>query len=192
MTVTHPYSAVFLDRDGTMIEDTGYLNRIEDIIFYPWTIDAIRALNQSGVPVVVVTNQSAIARGHLTEDGLARIHHHMTDVLAAGGAHIDAYYYCPHHPDGPVPAYTQACNCRKPAPGLVERASRELGLDPTRAVVVGDKWVDVGLARTVGAKAVLVRTGYGASQEAEPKKDLTADAIVDHLAAAASWILRGR
>ncbi|HEY7289983.1 MAG TPA: HAD family hydrolase [Vicinamibacterales bacterium] len=181
--------AVFLDRDGTMIEDVGYLNRVEDIIFYPWTIDAIRALNRGGLAVVVVTNQSAIARGFLTEPGLAVIHDRISDALKAGGAHVDAYYYCPHHPDGPEPAYTKTCDCRKPAPGLVERASRDLGLDPARSFVVGDKWVDVGLARSVGARAILVRTGYGAGEEAAPVSGLSADAVVDNLAAAASWIL---
>jgi D-glycero-D-manno-heptose 1,7-bisphosphate phosphatase len=182
--------AIFLDRDGTMIEDVGYLNRVENIAFFPWTIDAVRALNRTGLPVVVVTNQSAIARGHLTEPGLAVIHQAMTAALEAGGAHVATYYYCPHHPDGPVPAYTAVCGCRKPARGLIDRAVRDLNLDPSRSVVVGDKWVDVALARAVGARAVLVRTGYGSAEEAAPPPDVHADAIVDNLAAAASWILR--
>jgi D-glycero-D-manno-heptose 1,7-bisphosphate phosphatase len=181
--------AVFLDRDGTMIEDTGYVSRVEDIQFFPWTVDAVRALNHAGLVVVVVTNQSAIARGVLTEEGLARIHASLDRTLAAGRACVAAYYYCPHHPDGPVAAYATRCVCRKPERGLVDRAARDLGLDPSRSYVVGDKWVDIGLARAVGAHAVLVRTGYGAAEEAARPASLTADAVVDNLAAAVSWIL---
>ena len=173
-----------------MIEDAGYLTRAEDIAFYPWTVDAIRALNRAGFTIVVVTNQSAIARGLLTEAGLAEIHERLDERLQAGGARVAAYYYCPHHPDGPVAAYATKCDCRKPACGLVDRAVRDLDLDPARSFVVGDKWVDVGLARGVGAISVMVRTGYGAAEEATPPADLQADAIVDNLAAAASWILQ--
>jgi D-glycero-D-manno-heptose 1,7-bisphosphate phosphatase len=182
--------AIFLDRDGTMIEDAGYLTRAEDIAAFPWTVDAIRALNRAGFVIVVVTNQSAIARGVLTEAGLAAIHDRLDEMLQAGGASVAAYYYCPHHPDGPVAAYATKCDCRKPACGLVDRAVRDLDLDPARSFVVGDKWVDVGLARGVGAISVMVRTGYGAAEEATPPTGLQADAIVDNLAAAASWILQ--
>lgn len=182
--------AVFLDRDGTLIEDIGYLRRVAEVRFFPWTVDAVRALNRAGLPVVVVTNQSAVARGFLTEDGVDAIHHYMSSVLAAGGARIEAYYYCPHHPDGSVEAYRQQCDCRKPGRGLIDRAVQELDLDPERSFVVGDKWLDVALARAIGARSVLVRTGYGASEEAEPPPNLAADAVVDNLIAAASWILR--
>lgn len=182
-------AAVFLDRDGTMIEDVGYLDTIERIELFPWTVDAIRALNRAGWPVIVITNQSGIARGYLTESVLDELHRALTARLAAGGARVDAYYYCPHHPDGTVPEYAQRCECRKPGRGLVDRAARDLGLDPARSFVIGDKWLDVGLARAVGARAILVRTGYGAAEEARPQPGLAPDAIVDNLAAAASWIL---
>ncbi len=182
-------TAVFLDRDGTIIEEVGYLDRADQIALFPWTVDAVRALNRAGLPVVVVTNQSAIARGMLTEPGLLEIHREVSRRLAAGGAFVDAYYYCPHHPDGTVADYAVACGCCKPAAGLIERAARELNLDPQRSYVVGDKWVDVGLARAVGANAILVRTGHGAAEEAAPPPQLAADAVVDNLAAAASWIL---
>lgn len=183
---------MFLDRDGTVIDDVGYLYRADQLALYPWTTAAVRALNRAGLPVVVVTNQSAIARGLLTESGLDAIHRELTVLLAAGGAAVDAYYYCPHHPDGPVAEYAQACSCRKPATGLIDRAARELALDPARSFVVGDKWVDVGLARGVGAKAILVRSGYGAVAEATRPAGLAADIVVDNLAAAASWILTHR
>jgi D-glycero-D-manno-heptose 1,7-bisphosphate phosphatase len=181
--------AVFLDRDGTMIEDVGYLDALDRIMFFPWTVDAIRALNRAGLPVVVVTNQSGIARGFLTEAFVDEVHRHISARLAAGGARVDAYYYCPHHPDGPVEAYARRCECRKPARGLVDRAARDLDLDPTCSVVVGDKWLDVGLGRAIGARSVLVRTGAGAAEEMRPLDGVTADAVVDNLAAAASWIL---
>src|SRR4051812_32306423 len=114
--------AVFLDRDGTIIEEIGYLHRIDQVSLYPWSIDAIRALNRSGFRVVLVTNQSGIARGFLTEAIVDEVHRHLAALLAEGGARIDAYYYCPHHPDGTIEAYVQRCACRKPGRALVDRA----------------------------------------------------------------------
>jgi len=182
--------AVFLDRDGTIIEEVGYLDRPERVEFFPWTIDAIRVLNQAGLAVVLVSNQSGIARGFFTDAVVDEVHGRMAEMLASGGARIDAYYYCPHHPDGSVPELAKVCDCRKPARGLVDRAVTDFGVDPRRSFVVGDRWLDVGLARTVGAKGVLVRTGYGDSEERKPRSDLKADAIVDNLIAASSWILQ--
>jgi D-glycero-D-manno-heptose 1,7-bisphosphate phosphatase len=183
-------AGVFLDRDGTIIEEVGYLDRIERLALYPWTVDAIRAFNRAHLPVVMVSNQAGVARGLFSEAVVAEVHAHLESLLAAGGARIDAYYYCPHHPDGSVAEYARACECRKPGRGLVDRAARELGIDPASSFVVGDRWLDVGLARTVGAKGLLVRTGYGAAEERRPPEGLTADAVVDNLAEAASWILR--
>lgn len=183
--------AVFLDRDGTMIEDVGYLRHVEDIRLFPWTVDAIRALNAAGFSVVVTTNQSGIARGLLTVEDLAEIHAAIAATLEAGGARVDAYYYCPHHPThGVVAEFARPCDCRKPATGMVDRAVRDLGVDPAQSFVVGDTWLDVGLARATGAKAVLVRTGGGDNALANPQKGLAADAVVGNLAAAAGWILR--
>lgn len=182
-------AAVFLDRDGTLIEEVGYLDRPERIALYPYAADAIRALNRAGIRIVMVTNQSGVARGFFDEAMVDRCHRHIADVLALGGAHIDAYYYCPHHPDGRVPEYAVRCECRKPGRALVDRAARELGVDPARSFTVGDRWVDIGLARTVGARGVLVRTGYGAGEELKPPADMRADAVVNNLVEAASWIL---
>jgi len=184
--------AVFLDRDGTMIEDVGYLSAFDQIDVYPWTVDAIRALNRSGLRVVVVTNQSGIARGLLTEAFVEETHRRISALLEAGGARVDAYYYCPHHPDGSVEALSRPCDCRKPGRGMVDRAARDFGIDPTRSFVVGDKWLDIGLARRVGARSILVRTGTGAAEERRPVDGVAADAVVDNLAAAASWILQNR
>jgi D-glycero-D-manno-heptose 1,7-bisphosphate phosphatase len=189
VNATTATAAVFVDRDGTLIEEVGFLDRVERLAFYPWTIDAIRALNHAGLRIVLVSNQSGVARGLFTEAVVEELHGRMESVLRAGGAHIDAYYYCPHHPDGKMPRYAQHCDCRKPKRGLVDRAARELGIDPARSFVVGDRWLDIGLARTVGARGVLVRTGYGAIEEKQKLQDLAADAIVDNLAGAASWVL---
>lgn len=175
-----------------MIEDVGYLGDAAGLRVYPWTVDAVRAFNRAALPVVVVTNQSGIARGFLTEAAVHEVHRELTAALAAGGASVDAYYLCPHHPDGVVAEFAIACDCRKPGRALVDRAAQDLGLDPTRSFVVGDKWLDVGLARAVGARGVLVRTGYGAGEESRPPAGLAADAVVDNLAAAASWILEAQ
>ncbi len=181
--------AVFLDRDGTIIEDVGYLESREQIAWFPWSVDAIRALNRASLPVVVITNQSGVARGRFTEADVDDTHRALDATLAAGHATIDAYYYCPHHPEGAVAEYARACDCRKPGRGLVDRAVRDLALDPARSFVVGDRWLDVGMARAIGGRGILVRTGVGAEQEREPPDGLTADAVVDNLVAAVSWIL---
>ena len=173
-----------------MIEDIGYLDRIDRVEMYPWTIDAVRLLNRTGLRVVVTTNQSGVARGYFTEANVEEVHQRISSLLAEGGARIDAYYYCPHHPEGTIDSYRQACQCRKPGPGLVERAARELGIDPSRSFVVGDRWLDVRLARAVGARAVLVRTGYGQSEEARAEPGVAPDGVADNLMGATSWILR--
>jgi D-glycero-D-manno-heptose 1,7-bisphosphate phosphatase len=180
--------AVFLDRDGTIIEDVGYLDSLDRIAWYPWSVDAIRALNQAGFPVVVVTNQAGVARGYFAEAFVRETHRALDAVLAAGGARVDAYYYCPHHADGSVAAYAQTCDCRKPGCGMITRAAVDLGLDPTRSVVVGDAWTDIGAARAAGARGLLLRAD-GRRLKDKLGADCEPDAIVDHLAAAASWIL---
>jgi D-glycero-D-manno-heptose 1,7-bisphosphate phosphatase len=182
--------AVFLDRDGTLIEESGYLDRLARLTLYPFTVDAVRLLNRAGWPVVVVSNQSGIGRGLVRESFVGEAHAHIADRLRAGGARIDAFFYCPHHPDATVPMYRTQCDCRKPAPGMLLAAAGQLDLDLSRSVVVGDRWDDVEAARAAGARAVLVRTGYGRIAEASPRSDLGADAIVDNLVAAVAWILR--
>src|SRR5207245_1950094 len=138
--------AVFLDRDGTIIEDVGYLRHLDQIVFFPWSIDAIRALNRAGLPVVVITNQSGIARGILTEAFVDETHRRIAEQVAAGAARIDAYYYCPHHPQGKVETYVQACHCSKPGCRMAERRERLLGLvdrfSSRRILVVGDLIAD--------------------------------------------------
>jgi len=183
-------AAAFIDRDGTLIEEVGYLDRPERVELFPYSIPAIAALNRAGIRVVLVTNQSGVARGFFSEDAVARVHDHIAGLLAESGARIDAFYYCPHHPDGKLAQYAKTCDCRKPGRGMVDRAVRDLGVSPERSFTVGDRWLDVQLARTVGARGVLVRTGYGLTEERRRPAGLAADAVVDNLVAAASWILR--
>lgn len=182
--------AVFLDRDGTVIEDKPYLDRLELIELFPWTVDAIRLLNLAGFVTVVASNQSAVGRGLIDERFLDQVHATIDSRLAAGGAKMDAYYFCPHHPDAKVARYRQVCRCRKPEPGLIEKACRELQLDPSRSVMVGDRWLDVACGRAAGTRTVLVRTGHGAHEARHPAVDDRADAILDDLMEAADWILR--
>jgi D-glycero-D-manno-heptose 1,7-bisphosphate phosphatase len=181
--------AVCLDRHGTLIEEVDYLERVEQVALYSWSIDGVRLLNRAGIRVFVVTNQAGVARGYFTESVVADVHRHIDSLLASGGARIDAYYYCPHHPEGAVETYRRSCDCRKPGRGLVDRAAREFGIDPSRSFVVGDRWLDIQLARAVGARAVLVRTGFGSTAERQQPSDVTADAIADNLVGAANWIL---
>jgi D,D-heptose 1,7-bisphosphate phosphatase len=176
--------AVFLDRDGTLIEEVGYLDRLDRLQFYPYSIEAVRLLNRAGFAVVVVTNQAGIARGIVRESFVHDAHGIITDRLAAGGARVDAFYYCPHHPEGTVPELRQACDCRKPAPGMLRRAAAELDLDLPRSFAIGDRVHDATAARAVGARGVLVRTGHGAP-DATPE-----DTVTDNLIAAVSWILQ--
>lgn len=188
--------AVFVDRDGTLVEEAGYPTRLDRLVFFPFTVDAIRQLNRGGFAVVLVTNQSGVARGIVPEAFVSEAHRHIEDRLGAGGAHIEACYYCPHHPHGIVEALRQSCECRKPQPGLIRRAAADLGLDLARSYTVGDRWHDLEAGRAAGTRTVLVRTGYGAADERAPKPGVTADAVTDNLAGAAAWILsesaRGR
>jgi len=184
--------AVFLDRDGTIIDDVGYLDRVDDVAIYPWSADALRLLGRAGFAIVVITNQSGVARGLYPESAVHDVHAHLAEALGRGGAVVDGWYHCPHHHDAADPAYRLDCDCRKPKPGMLTRAATELGLDLARSVVIGDRWSDVAAARAVGAAGVLVRTGVGAHEERTPLAGVIADAIVPSLAEAASWILRER
>ena len=179
--------AVFLDRDGTLIEEVGYLDRIDRVRFFPYTVDAVRLLNRGGYVVIVVTNQAGIARGFFDEAFVEATHRSLSDTLAAGGARVDGFYFCPHHPEATLAAYRQACECRKPQSGLLRRAAADRHLDLARSFVVGDRPHDIAAGTTVGAKGVLVRTGYGDRLE---RSDHGAAAVTDNLMGAVSWILR--
>lgn len=181
--------AIFLDRDGTLNVDVGYLHALEQLELFPWTVDALRLLKRAGFALVVVTNQSGIAQGLIDEDFVGVAHAEMQRRLEAEGAGIDAYYSCPHHPNGSVAKFRTECRCRKPNPGMIEDAARDLGLDPTRSWVIGDKWLDVQLGQAVGARSILVRTGWGRLQESKRPAGQHVDAVCDNLMHAMSVIL---
>jgi len=181
--------AVFLDRDGTLNVDAGYLDRKERLMLFPWSLDSVRLLRRAGYAVVVVTNQSGVGRGMIEESFVEEVHQIIQSRLVDIGEKLDGHYYCPHEPSASIEAFRVDCDCRKPKPGLVTRAARDLGLDVERSIVVGDKWSDIGLAKQTGARGVLVRTGYGRSQEKNRQEGLSADAVVDTLMDAVNWIL---
>ena len=181
--------AVFIDRDGTLIEEAGYLNSLDRLELFPYSVDAVRQLNRADFAVVVITNQAGIARGIVTEAFVAAAHDYISERLAAGGGRVDGYYHCPHHPHGIVEALRVSCDCRKPQSGLLRRAAADLDIDLRQSYAVGDRWHDLEAGRAVGTATVLVRTGYGASDERAPREGVVADAVVDNLAAAAAWIL---
>ena len=143
---------VFLDRDGTIAMDVNYCSKPEDFELLLGVAEAIHLLNTEGFQVVVITNQSGIARGYFTVEVLAQIHNKMRAELARYGAHVDAIYYCPHHPD-------ECCECRKPKTGLFQQAARELDLDLSRSFMVGDTQMDIGAGKALGCRTILVTTG---------------------------------
>jgi len=188
MTSSPLRPAVFLDRDGTLNVDVGHLHAIEQLEFFPWTADALRLLKRAGFALVVVTNQSGIAHGFIAPGFVEEAHAEMSRRLNEAGVELDALYYCPHHPRGSVPAFAVECRCRKPAPGMLEDAARDLGIDLSRSWVIGDKWLDVQLGHAVGARSVLVRTGWGAQQERARPAGQRVEAVCDNLIHAVSVI----
>lgn len=159
MTALKP--AIFLDRDGVVIEDSHYLGAIDRVRLVPGSAGAIAALNCTGWPVVVVTNQSGVARGLFSLDSVSVVHGHLARLLAGHGAKIDAFHFCPHHPEAEVPEFRLDCQCRKPKPGMLLRAAAELGLDLAASWMIGDRETDLSAGAAVGCRTALVRTGYG-------------------------------
>jgi D-glycero-D-manno-heptose 1,7-bisphosphate phosphatase len=149
----------FLDRDGVLNFDHGYVHRLEDLQWIDGAPEAVRLLNEAGYRVVVITNQSGIARGHYDENAVLRFHAHMQEFLCARGAHIDAFYVCPHHPEGTVARYAIDCDCRKPKIGLLERAARECAVDRSRSFVIGDRDGDIEAAVAFGIRGVKFEGG---------------------------------
>lgn len=185
--VTGNKRAVFLDRDGTINEEKEYLSRVEDFEFIPGAAAAISRLNAAGFLVIVVTNQSGIGRGYYDEAALERLHRHMDRELARFGAAVDAYYFCPHHPQHGIGDYGVECACRKPLPGMLLQAARDFPLDLAASYIIGDKLADVDAGLKAGCRPLLVRTGYGAAEEARLPAGVKAYA---DLAAAVEAIIR--
>jgi len=172
--------AIFLDRDGTIARDVHYCRRPEDLELLPTVGGGIRLLNKAGFKVIVVTNQSGIARGYFTEEMLDKIHQKMISDLARYGAHIDAIYYCPHHPD-------EGCACRKPKPKLAYQGIRDLRVDCQRSYVIGDRLMDVQLAKNINCKSVMIENSRGQGELKDC--DILPDYIARDLESAARWIV---
>jgi D-glycero-D-manno-heptose 1,7-bisphosphate phosphatase len=183
--------AVFLDRDGTINEQMGYVNHLSRFHLLAGVGQAIRSLNECGLPVVVVTNQSGLARGYFPESLLTAVHAEMHRLLASEGARIDGLYVCPHHPEAKEELYRLACTCRKPKTGLLEQAAREMGLDLPLSYMVGDRWSDLRCGNAVGATTILVLTGYGRGDLSYigPGQAVQPDYVADDLADAVRWII---
>ena len=148
--------AVFVDRDGTLIRDVGYLCRLDQMEILPRVPEALGLFKAKNYKVVVITNQSAVARGRLSENLLGEIHRELLRRLALGGGGVDAVYYCPHHPTEGLGRYQTVCDCRKPAIGLIQRATAEHGLEPSRSYVVGDQITDMEMAARSGARGIWI------------------------------------
>lgn len=184
--------AVFLDRDGTINEEVGYVNHLERFTLLPRVGQAIRLLNQYEIKTVIITNQSGVARGYFPESLIYQVHQKMQDLLKGERAYLDGIYYCPHHPDVGEPPYRQKCQCRKPATGLVEKAVRELNIDLSQSYMIGDRGVDIEFGHKFGVKRILVLTGYGKG-EWEYYRDqwkVKPDYVALGLYEAVQWILK--
>ena len=182
--------AVFLDRDGTINEQMGYINHLSRFVLLPGAAAGIRRLNELGIPVLVVTNQSGLARGYFPPELLTAVHAKMVAELAREGARLDGIYVCPHHPEAKREEYRRACDCRKPKTGLFTQAAAEHGLDLAASFVVGDRWSDLQAAAACGATAILVLTGYGRGdlEYIGPTQTVQPRYVAEDLAAAAAWI----
>jgi D-glycero-D-manno-heptose 1,7-bisphosphate phosphatase len=178
--------AVFVDRDGTVIEETGYLSDPDKVKVLHNASQALGRLNRMGVPVIVISNQSGVARGMFTVEDVERVNQRMRDLLATEGAFVDAIYFCTHHPD-----YDIECDCRKPRPGLLIAASNELGISLSQSFMVGDKLIDIQAGKAAGTSSVFVRTGDGEKElrKASAGIAVVADRICEDLSEAVEWIL---
>ena len=181
--------AVFLDRDGTIIEEVNYLRDPAEIRLLPGAAEALRII-QEYYPLVIITNQAGVARGYFDEQRLRQIHRHLGLLLAEEGIRLAGIYYCPHHPEVGRFPYRQDCQCRKPKPGMLQAAARDLALDLAKSYTIGDKLSDIGAGKNAGTKTVLVRTGYGKEQEGQiGGSQFSPDYIADNLLTAAGWIM---
>jgi D-glycero-D-manno-heptose 1,7-bisphosphate phosphatase len=182
--------AIFLDRDGTINKDVGYPDTSDQIEIYSSSFEALGKINAAGFLAVIITNQSGIGRGYLSEADLEEIHHKMKADFAERGVHVDGIYFCPHYELSENPRYRKDCDCRKPKPGLALRAAKDLGIDLAGSYFIGDKVEDVLFGLNIGARPVLVLTGFGAESEKKLKEMSIRPAhTAPDLLAAVNWIL---
>lgn len=187
-------TAVFLDRDGTINEEVGYIDNLDKLKIIPRAYEAIRLINKSGMKVVVISNQAGVARELFTEEFLKATNDYLHAMLRQEGACIDGFYYCPHHPTVGKEPYLQVCGCRKPEPGMMLQAARDLDIDLTKSYIVGDRYNDMEAGKKIGVRGVLVKTGFGerllqndGPDEAGPQN--TPDFIAEDILEAVHWIL---
>jgi len=183
-------AAIFLDRDGNINRDVGYPGSFDLIEIYPYSFEAVLKINQAGLLAVVITNQSGVGRGLIEEPQLRDIHDRMQEAFRQQDAHFDGIYYCPHFMSSRIPVYDKDCECRKPRPGMGLRAAAELGIDTSRSYMVGDKVEDIQFGWNLGARSVLVLTGYGQASLAKLRAQGTKPAhVAQNLLDAVNWIL---
>ncbi|MCD4784579.1 MAG: HAD-IIIA family hydrolase [Candidatus Eremiobacteraeota bacterium] len=183
--------AIFIDRDGTINKEVDFLSQVEDIEIIPRCVDAIKLMNENGFLVIIISNQSGIARGYFDNLDSLNIFSEIISRLKEKGASIDNFYYCPHHPEGKVKEFSIKCDCRKPAPGMFLEAREDFNIDFSQSFAIGDRIRDIMPAIQLGCKGILVKTGYGGKEMS--KKDewtLTPDFIAEDLYDAAKWILK--
>ncbi len=183
--------AIFMDRDGTLSHEIGYVNHASRFQLFPWAVDAVRLVNRAGWAAVLVTNQAGVARGYFPESVIHEVHGRVQAALAGGDARLDGLYVCMHHPSAGEPPYRQECECRKPRPGMLLQAQRELDLDLARSWVVGDRHGDLQVAWNAGARGALVKSGYGLGEWVHhaPRWPRQPDLVVEHLLEAVERIL---
>ncbi|MDT8317981.1 MAG: HAD family hydrolase [bacterium] len=153
--------AVFIDRDGTISEEIGYVNHPDRYSLLPGSAEAIKLINDMGLKAVVVTNQAGVARGYFPEWMIKKVHDRLEELLEENGARLDAIYYCPHHPTAGEAPYRADCDCRKPRTGMIDAAAMDMNIDVNNSYMIGDKITDVEFGHRVGAKGIFVKTGYG-------------------------------
>jgi D-glycero-D-manno-heptose 1,7-bisphosphate phosphatase len=183
--------AVFLDRNGTINEECGYLNHVDRLRLIDGAADAVKLFNQHGLKTIIVSNQSGVARGYFPETMLNALHEKLRGLLEERGAKLDAVYYCPHHPSAGEPPYRQSCDCRKPNLGMIRRAEKQFSVVPRLSYMVGDKLSDVEFGRNAGCKAILVLTGYGKGEWEYNRSKYSAnpDYVARDVLDAAQWII---
>lgn len=183
--------AVFLDRDGTVCEEVGYLSEVKDLRLIPGSVRAIRQIRQAGWKAVIISNQSGVARGYMTEETVQTIHTALREMLQQEGAEIDGIYYCPHHPKG-NPPYNIQCSCRKPEAGMLQQAAKDLDIDLKKSIVIGDKLSDVQTAQRLNIPGILVLSGFGKGELEKYQQiwEKAPDYIAENLLDAAGWWLK--
>jgi D-glycero-D-manno-heptose 1,7-bisphosphate phosphatase len=184
--------AVFLDRDGTVSEEVGYVNHIDRFRLYPWSADSIRRIREAGFLAFLITNQSGVGRGYFPETLVHETYRLLQRELELSGTRLDGMYYCPHHPDAKLDEYRRHCSCRKPRPGMLLRAAEEWELDLEASFLVGDRYLDVQTAHAAGVRGVMVLSGYGRGEYLYERSlwERPPDHVAENLADATDWIVQ--